>query len=84
MTLADNILWGIPALARYVDRDIRKVRYLVDLGILPVRRLGPRTIIAFKTEIDAALSRAGDAAPEPPQPHPPSATPKPRGGGDAR
>jgi hypothetical protein len=67
--LADDLLWGIKEISRYVGRTPRQVGYMIDKGVLPAKRLGPRTLVARKSEVDdamlvfrAALSRCCIAA----------------------
>jgi len=49
-------IWGVPAMARYIGRTPRQVYHLIAKGRLPVKKLGRRTIVARKRELDAALS----------------------------
>jgi len=54
--LADDLLWGVPAIAAYIGQETRAVHYLIAKGVLPVRRLGHRTLVASKQELRAALA----------------------------
>jgi hypothetical protein len=54
-TLANDALWGAEAIARYIGQPLRKTRYLISTGALPVQKLGARTILARKSQIDKAL-----------------------------
>jgi hypothetical protein len=54
--LSGDLIWGAQAIADYIKRPVRSVYYLIDRGILPVTKLGPRTIVARASEIDRALS----------------------------
>jgi hypothetical protein len=50
-----DLMWGAQAISNYIGRHVRSVYYLIDKGVLPVRKLGPRTIVARASEIDRAL-----------------------------
>jgi hypothetical protein len=54
--LSSDVLWGIIAIARYLGRSPRQTAYLIEKGEIPVKRLGPRTIAARKSELDALIS----------------------------
>jgi hypothetical protein len=56
VTLPNDVLWGVPAIARYLKREKHQVRYLIRRGALRVKKLGPRTIMARKSELDRDLS----------------------------
>jgi excisionase family DNA binding protein len=64
--LADDLIWGISGndgIAAYLGLSERRTYYLVERGKLPVHRLGPKTIVASKSELRARLSartRGGD------------------------
>ncbi|MCC6890510.1 MAG: DNA-binding protein [Hyphomicrobiales bacterium] len=49
--LASDILWGIPAIAKFIGRTPRQVSFLIQKGDLPAKKLGPRTICARKSEL---------------------------------
>lgn len=59
--LPTDLLWGARAIANYISRPVRTVYYLIDKGVLPVTKLGPKTIVARTSEIDRAFSK--NAAP---------------------
>ena len=49
-----NLLWGVRGpngIAAFLNIDERKARYLIDIGALPVKRLGHRTIVASKEDL---------------------------------
>ena len=48
-------LWGVAAIAVYIDRTERQTQYLIERKRLRVKRVGPKTIIADPAEIDADL-----------------------------
>jgi hypothetical protein len=50
-----DLLWGVPEIAAYIQRNHRTTYYLIGKGAVPVTKLGPRTIVARKSEIDRAL-----------------------------
>jgi excisionase family DNA binding protein len=64
--LGDDLIWGISGndgIAAYLGLSDRRTYYLVERGKLPVHRLGPKTIVASKSELRARLSartRGGD------------------------
>jgi hypothetical protein len=47
----DDLLWGLPAIAREIKRTPRQAQYLVDQGVIDVLRVGPKTLIASRTQI---------------------------------
>jgi predicted DNA-binding transcriptional regulator AlpA len=53
--LADDLLDGGAAISRYTGFPTRRVYSLIEQKVIPARKLGHRSIIAFKSEIDAAL-----------------------------
>jgi hypothetical protein len=55
--LSDDILWGVPAIARFIGKPLTKTEYLVRTGQLPVGRLGPKTIIGSKRQITRRLNK---------------------------
>jgi hypothetical protein len=54
--LADDLLWGLIEIARYLGRTPRQTAYLIEREAIPVRRLGRRTIIARKSQLAAITS----------------------------
>jgi hypothetical protein len=50
--LSDDVLWGADEIARYVKRSKRQVYYLIDKGVLKVRKHSHRIISARKSELD--------------------------------
>ena len=54
--LPGDLLWGVPEIAAYIGRTVRQTYYLVENDLIPVTKLGPRTIVARASEIDRALS----------------------------
>jgi hypothetical protein len=54
--LANDLLWGLAAIADYTGRTKRQAAFLIEKGKLPVKKLGLRTICARKSELDAAIS----------------------------
>jgi predicted DNA-binding transcriptional regulator AlpA len=65
-TLPSDLLWGADEIAEHVSSDRRKltrsqIYYLIRKGMIPVKKLGPRTICARKSEIDKALAQIGTA-----------------------
>ena len=58
--LADDLLDGVAEIAKYAGFTERRTYYLISQKVIPARKLGHRSIIAFKSEIDAALRKHGD------------------------
>jgi len=59
LELRDDLLDGVDAIADYTGLPKRKIYYLIEIGALPAKKLGHRTIIGRKSEIDAALRKGG-------------------------
>jgi hypothetical protein len=55
-SLGGDLLWGAAEIAHYIDRPLRQTYYLIAKAAFPVHRIGARTILARKSEIDASLS----------------------------
>jgi hypothetical protein len=52
--LSDDILWGVRGrngIARFIGRTERETYYLIDRQMLPVKKLGHRTITASKRQL---------------------------------
>jgi hypothetical protein len=58
---SDDVLWGAAAIARYIKRSKRQVYFLIQQKRIPVKKIGPKTIVASKSGIDAALKGGGAA-----------------------
>jgi hypothetical protein len=56
--LADDLLTGIRAIARYTGESERRTEYLAERGLIPVFRVG-RRVHARKSQLDAAYSATG-------------------------
>jgi len=55
--LPNDLIWGAQSIARYINRPLRTTYYLIEKGLIPAKKLGPRTIVARASELDHALSR---------------------------
>jgi hypothetical protein len=55
--LPSDILWGADAIARYINRSKSQVFYLIRKQRIPVKQVGPRTLMARKSELDRALAK---------------------------
>jgi excisionase family DNA binding protein len=53
--LRDDLLHGASEIAKYTGMSKRRIYNLIQKGLLPIRRLGHRTIIGRKSQINAAL-----------------------------
>jgi excisionase family DNA binding protein len=51
-----DVLWGVKAIAEYCNRPQRKIYHLIKIGVIPTHKLGRKTRIATKPEIDKALA----------------------------
>jgi hypothetical protein len=51
---AGDLLWGVRAIARHIDRSVRQTQYLIDTDKIPIKRLG-KTIVASRSGIDNHL-----------------------------
>ena len=57
--LADDLIWGISGddgIAAFLGISDRQCYYLAARGKIPVRKLGPKTIVGSKSELRAALT----------------------------
>jgi hypothetical protein len=54
--LADDLLWGVAAIAAEIGRTPRQVYHLIEAGRLPVKKLGNKTIVASRAELRAFLT----------------------------
>jgi hypothetical protein len=54
--LSDDVLWGVAAIATYIKRKRSATYYLIAEGLIPAKKLGARTIMARKSELDRALA----------------------------
>jgi hypothetical protein len=50
-TVADDAVWGVAAIAREIGRSTPQTYYLISRGVIPVARLGHRTIIASRRQL---------------------------------
>jgi len=57
--LSDDLLWGACDIAKFVGLPLRKTYYLIARGKLPARKLGPKTIVASRSELRAFLAAQG-------------------------
>jgi hypothetical protein len=56
--LADDVLWGVAAIAAYINRSERQTYYLIAKG-LPAKKIGRKIIMARRHELDAYLRNGG-------------------------
>ncbi|MDO9411984.1 MAG: DNA-binding protein [Pseudolabrys sp.] len=56
--LANDVLWGVEAISSYIQRSQRQTYYLIATGGIPAKKLGAKTIVARKSELDRALGAA--------------------------
>jgi hypothetical protein len=50
-----DLLWGVEEIADYIRRSKRQTYYLIENEMIPIKRVGPKMIVASRTEIDATL-----------------------------
>lgn len=62
-----DLIWGVDAIATYINRSARQVYFLITKGLIPIKRLGDRTIVARTSELDRYFS---DATKPPPRGEP--------------
>jgi hypothetical protein len=61
--LSADVLWGVDGeygIAAFLDIPVRKVRHLINTGVIPVRRHGHRTITASKNELRRVFAPVGE------------------------
>jgi hypothetical protein len=51
--VANDILWGVPAIARFLNRKPRQVHYLISKKIIPITKRGHKIITASRAQIRA-------------------------------
>jgi hypothetical protein len=59
--LADDLLWGVEGkdgIAAFLGVKVRKARYLIDKGKVPVQRHGHRTITASRSQLRRVFTGA--------------------------
>lgn len=57
---SNDLLWGAEAIADHIGRSKRQTYYLIEIEAIPVKHLGPRTIVGSRSEIDASLKNHPD------------------------
>ena len=50
-----DLLWGVEAIADHIRRTKRQTQYLIENDKIPVKHVGPKTIVGSRTKIDASL-----------------------------
>jgi hypothetical protein len=58
--LSSDVLWGVDAIAKYIQRTTRQTYYLIAKRKIPAKKLGAKTIVARKSELDVALRPLND------------------------
>jgi hypothetical protein len=49
--LADDLLFGVEAIAKYIGLGKRQAHHAIASGHLPVKRMGPRLIVSSKSAL---------------------------------
>jgi len=52
---AGDLLWGVNEISRFIRRSRRQTYYLIDRGVIPVRRLSHKVIAGSRAEIRAVF-----------------------------
>ncbi len=60
--LAEDLLWGVDAIARHLGLEKRQTYYLIQHQKIPVKKLGGKTIVARKSELNNALAAVLETA----------------------
>jgi hypothetical protein len=55
--LPNDVLWGCASIAHYIGRTRSQTFYLIKKRRIPVKQIGPKTILARKSELDRALAK---------------------------
>ena len=61
-SLADDRLVGVAAIAQFRGESVRRCRYLIEIGELPVGREGAAIVASKKALIDDWARKTGGAA----------------------
>jgi hypothetical protein len=59
---ANDLLWGVDEIARFIRRSRRQTYYLIGKQIVPAEKRGPKIIVASRAKIRKALQRAQEQA----------------------
>ena len=54
--IKDDLVWGTQRIADEIGKSLTETQYLIRVGALPVRRLGPKTIFASKRQLRRHLT----------------------------
>jgi hypothetical protein len=54
--VSDDVLWGAQAIADFIGKSLTETQYLIRTGVLPVGRLGPKTLFASKRQLRRHLT----------------------------
>ncbi len=54
--VGDDIVWGVPGIAIEIGKTLSETQYMVRKGMLPVTKLGPKTIIASRRQLRRRLT----------------------------
>jgi hypothetical protein len=55
-----DLLYGVPAIAKYLNIKPAAVYHLVALGKLPARKLGNKTIVSTRAKLSAYINQLMD------------------------
>jgi hypothetical protein len=50
-----DLLWGVPAIAKHIERSVRQAQYLIETKKIPFTRLGPKMIVGSRSALDSHL-----------------------------
>jgi hypothetical protein len=53
---SSEYVWGVQEIGNYINAKKRKTQYLIETGKIRVKHVGPKTIVAKKSQLDEDLS----------------------------
>jgi hypothetical protein len=57
-----NLIWGAPAISRFIDRSLRATYHLLENGLIPANKVGDRWVTspdAIRAALLKGLSEGG-------------------------
>jgi hypothetical protein len=58
-SLSADLLWGAESIADELGVTVDRIYYLIRTQKLPIKKLGPKLLVASRRELRAALSASG-------------------------
>jgi hypothetical protein len=59
--LPGDVIWDMANIAAEINRTPRQAHYLIEQGLLPVTKVGPRKYAALRSELRRWFAEAGRA-----------------------